>query len=205
MVDVHVYVEGGPAEGKALRSQCQRGFSELLSSCSTRRPRIIACGPRSEALARFVEALRINRTKVNLLLVDAEAPIVDLDDPWTHLAERDGWSRPSGASDDDVHLMVQTMEAWILADREALARFFGAGFRDAAIPAWPTLERVPKAQLYRALLTATKGCRRAYTKGGVSFEVLGNIDGLKVRASCPSFARFAAVLARHLDGPPAAP
>lgn len=57
--------------------------------------------------------------------------------PQKHLGERSGdrWDKPKGARETDCHLMVQVMESWFLADREALSRFFGEGSHDNVLPA----------------------------------------------------------------------
>jgi hypothetical protein len=44
--------------------------------------------------------------------------------------------------------MVQAMEAWFLADREALAEFYGNGFSAQNLPGSPTnIEAIPKDDL----------------------------------------------------------
>jgi len=81
--------------------------------------------------------------------------------------------------------MVQVMETWFLADRHALQKYFGAGFRQNAIRDWPALENVPKTTVLKALDRATASCGRRYAKGRVSFELLARIDPARVEAACP--------------------
>ena len=81
--------------------------------------------------------------------------------------------------------MVQVMETWFLADREALRNYFGAGFRENALKAWPKLEDVPKSTVLEALERATASCRTPYSKGRVSFEVLARVAPARVEAACP--------------------
>jgi hypothetical protein len=98
----------------------------------------------------------------------------------------DEWEKPEGVTDDQAFLMVQVMETWFIADREALELFFGAGFRRASIPAWQKLEEIPKRSVYEALDKATADCgARKYAKGRLSFDLLGNISPSKVEAGCP--------------------
>ncbi len=63
---------------------------------------------------------------MNFLLVDAESQVADFGKVWEHLKTRDRWENP-GVSDDKAHLMVCTLEAWFVADRETLARYFHKG------------------------------------------------------------------------------
>ena len=57
--------------------------------------------------------------------------------PKAHLMSRDGWNLPD-ISAERYRLMVQMMEAWLVADRDALSRFYGQRFNANAIPETPT-------------------------------------------------------------------
>jgi len=91
--------------------------------------------------------------------------------------------------------MVQCMETWFLADREALACFFASGFREKAILKWPDLEGLEKDKVFEILASATKlHKKKAYAKGKLSFELLAKISPSKVEKACPHAARFLNVL-----------
>lgn len=92
---------------------------------------------------------------------------------------------PADADEDDAYLMVQVMETWFLADRDALRRYFGSQFLESALGSWPELERVPKTTVLQALQRATSGCANPYAKGKVSFELLAQIAPARVEAACP--------------------
>ena len=80
-----------------------------------------------------------------------------------------------------MHLMVQCMESWFLADVSTLITYFGPGFRSAAIPQRNDIERVPKDDVFKQLESASRRSKkRAYRKGSHSFEILGLIDPKKV-------------------------
>ena len=81
--------------------------------------------------------------------------------------------------------MVQVLETWFLADRDALRGYFGAQFRENALKQWPQLESVSKAAVLDALKRATANCRTPYAKGKVSFDLLGRVDPACVEAACP--------------------
>jgi hypothetical protein len=67
-------------------------------------------------------------------LVDSEGPVNNLNTwEYVRLQSGDGWERPQGASDDQLQLMVQVMEAWFHGDREELQEFYGQHFRLAAL------------------------------------------------------------------------
>lgn len=152
-----------------------------------RMPRIVASGSRQAAYRDFCVEIR-NGDRRAWLLVDSEAPVV-VQSPWQHLPERDGWARPDGADDGCCHLMVQCMEAWLVADAAAMGAFFGKGFQASALPVREDVEQIGKPDLYDALKRATRSCRRQYVKGAVSFDALASVDPRKVGARSKTWAR----------------
>ena len=61
--------------------------------------------------------------------------------------------------------MVQCMEAWFLADKEALEGYFGSGFSRNALPQEPEIEAVAKADIEHGLREATRRTsKRRYGK-----------------------------------------
>lgn len=190
-MNVKVYVEGG-GDRRELRTKCRQGFSSFFRKAGLdgRLPRIVACGSRHQAYDRFCSAIAHQPEDVNFLLVDSEGPVHT--NAWEHLAQRDGWSRPSGASDESAHLMVQMMESWFLADRDCLARYFGNGFNANALPApQKAIEDISKDDLERALDESPRqSSKRRYAKGRDSFALLGQIDAAKVIVASPHARRL---------------
>jgi hypothetical protein len=198
---VKVYVEGGGDHNKALETQCRRGFSEFFTKAGLegRMPRVMRCGGRQQAYARFRTSHEsAGGDDFPILLVDSEAPVV-VGSSWEHVRLRPGdeWPRPQGASEDQIHLMVQAMEAWFHADKEALQEYFGRGFRAAGLSQRPDVENISKADLFAGLQRATNDCLKgAYSKGEHSFQILARIDPARVRSSSEFAERFLNVLDR---------
>lgn len=205
-----LYVEGG-GDSKDLKTSCRQGFSEFLRKTGLQgiMPRIVACGGRQNAYERFCTA--IDSGEEALLLVDSEAPVAEdcqqgLPEnwrPWQHLGNRQGdqWAKPANAHDEDCHLMVQCMEAWLLADRNTLANFFAQGFNMNALPnAANQVERIAKDNIFTVLANATKNCTKKgkYGKGQHSFKLLALISPDQVRAASPWAERFVDVLNKKL-------
>ena len=92
--------------------------------------------------------------------------------------------------------MVQCMETWCLADRDALKDFFGHEFQESALPSDTVLESRSKADVLNALSHATRDCGRdrQYSKGRRSFELVGNLDPAKLKSRLPHFQRLLDVL-----------
>ena len=190
-----IYVEGG-AQNSALEGSLGRqAFSRFFSAdpgLKVKRPKVVLCGGRRAAYEAFVTAVRNPKPGVlPLLLVDSEIGVARDHTVWQHLKARpgDNWQKPEGAADDQAFLMVQVMETWFIADREAMQRFFGATFRNDAIPKWPKLEEVSKHAVYESLDKATTDCGpRKYAKGRLSFDLLATVSPAKVEAASPHAA-----------------
>ncbi len=182
MVSIKIYAEGG-GDRKDLKTRCRQGFSQFFEKAGLkgRMPSVVACGSRQKTYDNFCTALeRAGLDELPMLLVDSEEAISE--SPWKHLQSRDGWVRPDEAQDKQAHLMVQVMESWFLADRTALVRHFGQGFRESALSNQTDLEAIGKQQVFDSLKSATRESRAGvYDKGKHSFEILGKIDPVKVR------------------------
>lgn len=196
---VKLYIEGG-GDRSSLHIKCRKGFRELLERAGLNRmPSTKACGSRNAAYGDFKTALSTAAAdEYPVLLVDSEAPVSQ--SPWQHLQSRDGWERPAGVEDDQVQLMVQCMETWCVADREALREFFGACLREGVLPALENLEARTKESVQEALVNATRDCGhdKGYEKGKRSFELLGQLDPAELRKHLPHFVRLCEMLNARL-------
>lgn len=194
---VKLYVEGG-GDANPLKRKCREGFRDFLlkTSLKQRMPKIIACGGRRQAYDKFCAALAsAGEGEFIALLVDSETPVTEK--PWLHLHHRKGdqWKRPDGTDDQNVHLMVQVMESWFLADRDALAEYFGRHFRASALPARRDIENIGKQDVLRGLSEATRSCARGkYSKGDHSFAILAKVSADKVTSALPHAARLVKAL-----------
>lgn len=202
--EIRLYVEGG-GNAKDTKSRLREGFSSFFQSITDHvrqrriKWRVVACGPRSEAYQDFKHALEANPNAFNMLLVDSEGPVSV--QPWEHLRGRDGWDA-SGADASQCHLMVQTMEAWLVADVDAIARFYGAGFRRNAIPGNANVALIDKSQLLSALEAATRDTTKGkYHKTRHAPRILGGVDADRVRAAAHHCDRLFNVLSQLIDMP----
>lgn len=174
-MSVKLYVEGGGDNNHALATQCRQAFAEFFQKAGVqKRPRVVACGGRSQAIDRFKGAVKPGES--HLLLIDSEgaAPV-----------------NPEAST----YYMVQAMDAWFHADKAALQHYYGGAFRESALSARPNVEDIPKAELFDGLKRATKDCKKGeYSKGDHSFRILAQIDPAKVRAASPHAERLLAAL-----------
>ena len=196
-MNVKVYVEGG-GDRAELKTKCRQGFSTFFgkTELAGQMPRVISCGTRQKTYDKFCTALT-NATNDDfiVLLVDSEGPVVT-DTPWRHLKNCANWDTPPSATDDNAHLMVRCMEAWFMADKEALAEFFGTGFNEGSLPARPDVEGISKDDINNGLRMATCQCKPKgeYHKGRHSFAILGQLNPKKVFEASPYAQRLVTTL-----------
>ncbi len=79
--------------------------------------------------------------------------------------------------------MVQTVEAWLIADPDTLAAFYGQGFLRKALPRRQDVEAIAKADLISALDRATVRTQKGqYHKILHCSYLLGRLNQDRVRA-----------------------
>ena len=195
-------MEGG-GDGRDTRAAPRLGMDAFLTRIKqaarekSLRWKLVCCGSRHEAFRKFRTAYQSGEHAIAILLVDAEGavdrPVRD------HLRWRDGWDL-AFASNDAVHLMIQTMETWIIADPDALAEYYGANFRRNALPGALNLEVIAKDDVDDALNEATRLTRKgAYHKVRHASELLKRIDAQEVQRRCPGCARLFSTIHSEID------
>jgi len=183
---VKIYVEGGGNDNSRLCAELRRGFQSLFikAGFEGKLPSVIASGGRAEAFHDFEIAIKkVKKDEVILLLVDSEDAIA-ASTKWEHVKNRtgDNWDKPITADEDNLFFMVECMESWFLADKDALKNFYGKDFHENSLPNNTNLESVKKKKIYTALEKATKKTiKGTYGKGDHSFKILGMLDADKVK------------------------
>jgi hypothetical protein len=212
MTQIEVFIEGG-GHNTTLQAELRQGFDALfrgeksLASENRSSLRFICCGGRQEAYDAFIDSVNGSRNKISALLVDSETSVApasadaaqDAKTRVEHLRQKspseergqgDGWPLQN-VQPEQVHLMVQCMEAWIVADPDALANFYGQDFKRTKLPKHPNLEEESKADLYAKLEAATKDTQKGtYGKIRHASKLLAKIDPQKVSARCVRFRIF---------------
>jgi hypothetical protein len=218
VTEIAVYIEGG-GNTVGIQTELRQGFDamfkreKLKASEKKVSLRFIFRGGRDDAYQAFINALRENPERINAPLVDSEIPIApapkdkvgEIDKVQdallrvAHLRQKqgtgargqgDGWELSDRLAE-RVHLMVQCMEAWIVADPEKLEEFFKQKFKKNSLPKRENLEEEPKADLYDKLRNATKDTQKGeYGKIKHASKLLGMIDPNEVAKHCPRFKIF---------------
>ncbi len=159
---------------------------------------IVACGSRNNAYDDFNTALQQHPAAFNVLLVDSEGPVLQKT-PWVHLQQRDQWQNP-GVGDAHCHLMAQAMEAWIIADTDAVAAYYGQGFHRGALPANQNVEAIDEDALEAALVAATRHTQKGrYHKIRHGAELVGRLNPTLVRQKAGYCDRLFSTIEAEID------
>ena len=197
---VCLYVEGGGDQANTLTA-CKKAFRLFFEKALPGRlkPKIVACGSRDNAHNDFCISLRSDPNTFAVLLVDSEDPVLPGNSAAQHLRRRERhWT--ANIPEDQVHLMVQCMKTWFLADQPALKQYYGHEFRQSALPGNPSIEDVLKQDVVSGLQNATRGTKKGkYHKTRHGFEILERIDPMAVQQKSRHAAALFGVLITKLD------
>lgn len=201
--EIRIYIEGG-GDSNNTKASIRKGFSQFFSDLVQQarskniKWNIVICGSRNNAFRDFKNALKSHSSAFNILLVDAEAPVDNPNTPWEHLRIRDNWTPPD-INEANCHLMVQTMEAWIIADIDALQRFYGNKFDEKAIPITKNVETIDKSTLSARLKKATRNTSKGeYQKIKHAAKLLEMLNVDKVRQASSYCDRLFTILEEQI-------
>lgn len=202
MTEIRIYIEGG-GDGKNTKAPIRQGFSEFfkdlvkIARSNQIKWNIVLCGSRNNAYRDFKNALENHPNAFIVLLVDSEAPVNKT--PWQHLKMRDNWDSPN-VDDTHCHLMVQSMEAWLIADIAALKKYYGQGFKENAIPKNSNVEKIAKELLEPSLKEASCNTTKGeYKKIQHAAQLLEMLDVNKLRLASAHCDRLFATLENMMN------
>ena len=206
---IQIYYEGHDTLGRGFR----KFFAPILWTARQRRIsfRLINGGSRENTVSDFLTAVRTSEgdaDTLDILLVDSEGP-TDSNDPHYDrlrqaLQNTPHWQRERRGvtvQPNQFHWMVQVMEAWFLADRDALRDCYGRQFNTQRLPGQPTtVESIPKDDVLRGLTRATERTQKGqYHKTRHAPDLLASVDAGKVRQAAPACDRLFTTLERVLQ------
>ena len=195
---IRVYIEGD----SQLRPGFVRFFDRHIRQARERgiRFNIRLTGSKEKTLGAFMIANQENPSDLNVCLIDSDRS--DDGTLWQELLRRRDrhprWRRLQRLERKQAHWMIQAMEAWFLADRAALRRYYGQQLRERAIPgSESTVENTSDpASILKA---ATRNTRKGrYHKTQHAPDLLEAVDVDKVRGNAPACERLFATLEGEL-------
>ena len=197
VAEVAIHFEG--------HSNLRRGFHKLFEPHVNHarqqriRFKLIAGGSRTEAVKDFLRSCKSQQSNLNVLLIDSEGPILDTASAIRSLRSQSFWDGSVACDDEQVNLMVQAMEAWFIADPQALINHFGRGFNIKALPTPQNAESVSPSDLTIAIRKGLRNSgRRRYDKVTDGLKLLQLVDHAKVGQYCQHFQRLMDYLSRAI-------
>jgi Domain of unknown function (DUF4276) len=195
---IKLYVEGG-GDSAEQKAQLRFGFDGLFGPIKVLARSqgvsfsIVCAGDRNMTHRAFANSREQDTLPV--LLVDSEEGL-----PTGYqstgkeriaiLKKRDGWDFIE-SDGENVHFMVRCMETWIVADPNALARFYGQGFEKNQLPSRTDLEMESKRDVHDKLRTATRKSQKGeYQKLRHASKILPLLESKSVAGRCSHFARI---------------
>jgi len=189
--EIRIYFEGD----KSLKPGFAAFFSELKTRAMAKRCKVEFIATGGKPQGDFTLAMATHQTAWNILIRDSERPYKP--NLSAALCAEQGWSQSHA---DSIFWMVEMMESWFYADKDALAGYYKKGFRKEALKANSRVEEIPKQDLISGLKAATKDtAKRDYFhhKAKHGPDLLALINPVLVRKAAPNCERiFKAVLDR---------
>jgi len=171
-MEIRIYFEGN----KTLKGGFDVFFSDLKAAAREAGSTIELVAAR-DGPKDYRKATRSHPQAWNILLKDSEQAIPERS---IDLCARHGIDPQLM---DRVFWMVELMEAWFLADRDAIAGYYGAGFLPNVIRDTADVERVPKAEVMDRLKRATRNTTKGqYHKVKHAPYLLERLDNQRVQA-----------------------
>jgi len=203
----------------ALREGFRSFFKEVVNAAREQRIGIKFIATESTPLKDFCIALREREDEQDIfLLMDSDVSLSEIEplsenyeDIFRTLIRRKitsggFWQNnlstviAEGDLQKRLGLMVPVMEAWIIADVDSLAEYYGRDFHRSAIPNTEDVESIQKQRVLDSLKRATRNTRkRGYHKTRHAPEILKIIKRDVVCAKSRGCKRFFHILRETLE------
>lgn len=205
--DIKLYVEGGgKGTSKNATIRMQQGFDsffkELKAIAQDKKIsfRIIPSSNTQTTYDDFTLSVKTSPQSFNMLLVDSDEAVEENETSRAFLQRKYKKWKLDAIQDEQCHLMVQIMEAWFIADIDALKKFYGQNFKESAIPKNKNVEAIEKDKVEKALKAATaktsKGEYQKISHGGKLLEI---IDSIKVRKAARHCERLFVAITKAIE------
>jgi len=191
---IRIYFEGNTGLKRPLQIFLEKADPRLKKRIKT-----IPGRGRDDAIYDFLLSVYRDPNLSHVLLINSEGP--DDGHLFDKLTREGSWRpRKVAPTERQVGWMVQIMEAWFLADQEALHAYYGSDLQANALPPNPRVETIPKADVLSGLKAATlRSTKGGYHKGAHAARILENLDPGRVRRSANHCDRLMLLLVQMTD------
>jgi hypothetical protein len=166
--EIRIYFEGD----KSLKAGFDAFFGEIKKRAKAAQWKVSTVATGGTPERDFGIAMRKHPAAWNILLRDSEGPL----DP----------NRPLSKTD-SIFWMLEMMESWFHADKDAVALYYKSGFGKNAMKSNPKVEEISKQDLIEGLKAATKETAKGkYHKTKHAPALLELIHPALVRKAAPN-------------------
>ena len=181
--EIRIYFEGS--------TKLREGFNKLIKPVidQARQNRVrfnlIAGGSKEETIKDFKRASISHKDASIIMLIDSDRAY----DSGLLMNVRSQVG--VNVQDEQIHFMVQVMESWFLADRDALKQYYGQNFQESRLPQNSDLERISKSDVIAGLEDATRDTSKGkYHKTKHAPQLLSKLNADNVCSAAPSCKRL---------------
>ena len=181
--EIRIYFEGSPRLREGFNKLIRPGIERV--SHNSVRFSLIAGGSTEETIKDFKKAASSHTNASIIMLIDSDRAYDS--GLLMNIKSQIG----ANVQDEQIHFMVQVMESWFLADRDALKKYYGREFQESRLPQNSDVERIPKSDVLTGLENATRNTSKGkYHKTRHAPQLLSNLNVDKVCSAAPSCKRL---------------
>jgi hypothetical protein len=193
--EIWIHYEGHRSLKSGLREFFQKGIGDSA--------RIKFIPGADRPLRDFFKGLRSDPDVHHILLMDADTLFEQFGSglPTELVKKRGDWRNDAQVTDDQLHFMVQLMEAWFLVDKSVLVDFYGSsGFLIDSLPKRKNSEDISKSEIVASLKRATENTSKGkYHKTAHAPILLANLNPkLLTKQTAPHAKRLFDTLTQKL-------